>query len=83
MRRASVVLQTQKVRWTTVISLVTAVLSSIVAVVSKGDDQSAATIFQSAIDNFIKMQRVLTLVNNTLRRVFNMTTTGVYYEHGI
>ena len=82
-RQASVVLQKQKVKWTFVILLVTAVLSSIVAVLSKGDNQTPASVFQSAVENFIKTQRVLTLVNDTLRAVLNVTTTDTYFEHGI
>ena len=82
-RRTSVVLQMQKVRWTAKHLLVTAVLSSIVAVVSGGDNQTAAEVFQSAFENFVKTQSLLTLLNDTLREVFNTTTTDFYYEHGI
>ena len=61
-----------------VILLVTAVLSSIVAVLSKGDSQTPASVFQSAVENFIKTQRVLTLVNDTLLAFFNDTTADAY-----
>ena len=77
-RRASVVLQRQKVRWMATILLMTAVLYSIDAVVSKGEYQSAFEVFQSAFENFVKIQRVLMLVNDTLRGVFNATTTDFF-----